>query len=281
MEHRKLDLFGKMLFETSILKPPYKLTNQMHDEACFLYLIEGEYHSISEVEKLEIKAEESVLLRCGNYVGLVPNSRNSDRYQAVAVHFYPDILLKIYDNRLPSFLKSKEEVIIGMTKLKSDILIKKYIDSILFYFDNPHLVDEEILILKLKEIILLLNKTKNAPAIQSILKNLFNPLSYSFREVVESNFFTNITLEELAQLTNMSLSTFKREFKKIYKAAPASYFRDRKLEKSLELLSSTDLRATDIAYECGFTNISHFSRTFKEVYGISPMQYKQNITTSY
>jgi AraC-like DNA-binding protein len=226
------------------------------------------------VDKLRIEANESVLMRCGNYIGMVPKSGPSHIYHAVAVHFYPEVLLRIYDDRPPKFLKSQGKAEVGMYKLNSDVLIKKYIDSMLFYFDNPSLVNEDILALKLKEIVLLLYQTKNALAIQVILSNLFNPASYSFREIVESHYYSNITLEELAQLTNMSLSTFKREFRKIYGAPPASYIRKTKLRKALDLMGSTDLRATEIAYECGFNNISHFSKTFKQVFGASPTSYK-------
>ena len=274
LDHKTLDLFGKMLFETVIIKPPFKKTNPMPNEACFLYVIEGEYDSTSESEKLRIKTEESVLMKCGNYLSSMVKSKTSDKYQALAVHFYPEVLLKIYENKLPNFLKKNKNSNIGMSKLNSDILIKKYIDSILFYFENKNLVNEDILILKLKEIILLLNQTKNAPAIQSILSNLFNPTTYSFREVIESHFYTNNTLEELAQLTNTSLSTFKREFRRIYKTPPATFLRSKKLEKALELLKSTNLRATEIAYDCGFMDVSHFSKTFKKEYGVSPTIYK-------
>lgn len=274
LDHKALELFGKMLFETVILKPPFKKANPMPNEACFLYVIEGGYDSISESGRLYVKAEEAVLMKCGNYLSNMVKSKSSDRYQALAVHFYPEVLLKVYENKLPSFLKEKQEVGINMYKLNSDVLIKKYIESILFYFENPSLVNEELLVLKLKEIILLLNQTKNAPAMRAILSNLFNPVTYSFREVIDAHYYTPITLEELAQLTNQSLSTFKREFKRIYKATPASYLREKKLERSLELLGSTDLRATDIAYECGFTNVSHYSKTFKIRYGVSPTAYK-------
>lgn len=271
---KTIELFGKMLFEKATLKPPFKQPYLMENQACFVYIMEGEYSTVSETQKLEASPEESVLMKCGSYIPTITKSKDSDKYQAVAVHFYPEVLLKIYDNKLPGFLKRNEESETGMTKLNSDILIKKYIDGLLFYFDNPNLVNEEILILKLKEIILLLNQTKNAPAIRAILANLFNPVSYSFREIVEAHFYSNVTQEDLAQLTSMSLSTFKREFKKIYKDSPASFLRKKKLEKSVELLSFTELRATEIAYECGFTNISHFSRSFKDVYGVSPTQYK-------
>ncbi|MFI0429317.1 helix-turn-helix domain-containing protein [Mariniflexile sp. HMF6888] len=274
IDYKTLELFGKMLFETVILKPPFKKPNPMWNEACFLYIIEGEYDSISENEQLRIQTEEAVLMKCGNYLSSMLKSKTSEKYKAVAVHFYPEVLLKIYENKLPSFLKEKHNLEIGMSKLNSDILIKKYIESILFYFENPNLVNEEILILKLKEIILLLNQTKNAPAIRVILSNLFNPTSYSFREIIEAHYFSNITLDQLAQLTNQSLSTFKREFKKIYQTSPATYLRDKKLEKSIELLGSTDLRTTDIAYDCGFADVSHYSKTFKLRYGVSPTTYK-------
>jgi AraC-like DNA-binding protein len=246
----------------------------MPNEACFLYIIKGEYHSISETERLRIKAEESILMKCGNYTGNMLSSESSETYQALAVHFYPEILLKIYENKLPNFLKEKVPSETGMSKLNSDILIQKYIEGILVYFENPNLVNEELLILKLKEIILLLNQTRNAPAIRDILSNLFSPNSYSFREIIEAHLYSNISIEELATLNNQSLSTFKREFKKNYNTSPATYLRDKKLEKSIDLLGSTDLRTTDIAYDCGFADVSHYSKTFKLRYGVSPTMYK-------
>lgn len=274
IDYKTIDLFDKLLFETIILEPPYKKLNLMPNEACFLYLLKGEYDSISEAGSIRIGAEESLLMKCGNYTCNMLPSKSSDKYQALAIHFYPEILLKIYENKLPNFLKNKEVSDLNMSKLNSDILIKKYIEGILFYFENPDLVNEEILILKLKEIILLLNQTKNAPAIRTILSNLFNPTSYSFREIIEAHYFSNITLEQLAQLTNKSLSTFKREFKKTYQTSPAAYLRNKKLAKSIELLGSTNLRTTDIAYDCGFTDVSHYSKTFKLRYGVSPTAYK-------
>ena len=272
--YKTIDLFGKLLFETIILKPPYKKPNLMPNEACFLYILKGEYDSISETERLRIEAEESLLMKCGNYTCNMHPSKDSETYQALAVHFYPEILMKIYENKLPNFLTQSLPLDTGMTKINNDILIRKYIEGILFYFENPNLFTEEILVLKLKEIILLLNQTKNAPAIRSILSNLFSQSTHSFKEIIKSHYYENITLEELATLNNQSLSTFKREFKKIYKSSPATYLRKKKLEKSIELLIHTDLRSTDIAYECGFSNVSHYSKTFKKIYGVSPTIYK-------
>ena len=276
LSHDRIDLFGKMLFETIVLVPPYHKPNPMPNEACFLYVMEGAYNSISEQGELRIQAEESLLMRCGNYLSEMLSTEQSQKYQAVAVHFYPEVLQKIYENELPEFLKSAGPSDVTMSTIKGDVLIKKYIDSILFYFENPQLADEEILILKLKEIILLLNKTRNAPQIRRILSNLFNPLTYTFREVVEAHLYHTITIERLALLVGMSLSTFKREFEKVYQASPATYIRNKKLAKADEYLRSTDMRATEIAYECGFANVSHFSRTFKQKHHLSPTEFRLN-----
>lgn len=265
-----------MLFETMVLTPPFHKPNPMPDEACFLYVIEGTYDSTSAEEKIRIHTDESVLMKCGNYLSDMIATPESDKYQAVAVHFYPDVLLKIYKNKLPDFLKKEGPSDTGMAKLNSDLLIKKYIDGLLFYFENPQIVDEEILILKLKEIIVLLNKTKNAPEIRTILSNLFNPTSYTLREIIDAHMYSTITVAQLAILAGMSVSSFKREFYKIYIESPATYLRNKKIDKALKLLSGTDLRATEIAYECGFSSISHFSRTFKQIKGISPTTYKLN-----
>jgi AraC family transcriptional regulator, exoenzyme S synthesis regulatory protein ExsA len=275
IEYKTIELFGKMLFEKVILIPPFKKTNPMANEACFLYIMDGEYNSISEKEQLRIKTDESVLMKCGNYLSQMYTSKTSKRYEAVAVHFYPDILKKVYENKVPDFLKiqNKDDEQIGMGKINSDLLVNKYIEGILFYFENPSLVNEEILILKLKEIILLLNQTKNAPAIQAILSNLFNPTTYTFREIVNAHAYSTISLSELAQLTNMSLSSFKREFNKIYNTSPASYFKEMKLLKAAERLSVSEVRLSDVAFDCGFNNLSHFSKAFKQKFGVSPSDY--------
>lgn len=104
LEHKRYDLFGKMIFERAIIEPPFKKPNPMSNEACFLFVLEGVGVSISEIEKVEIQAKESVLMKCGNYIAKMLPSGTSKRYQAVAVRFHPDVLKKIYENDLPKFL---------------------------------------------------------------------------------------------------------------------------------------------------------------------------------
>lgn len=274
IDHKSIELFGKKIFEKVTLVPPFKTMRALNNQACFIHIIEGKYESVSETDSLEIESQESLLGICGYYLVRFKELNNSNKHQALTIHFYPDVLLKVYNDKLPDFLKNGNSTKVGMTIVDSDILIDKYISTILMYFENPSLVSEEMMILKLKEIIILLDQTKNTTVIRSILSNLFNRSNHSFREVIEAQYYTNVTLEELAFLTNKSLSAFKREFVKTYKEAPATYLRSKKLDRSLELLNLTDLKAKEIAEKCGFADVSHFSKTFKKQYQISPVKYK-------
>ena len=133
-----------------------------------------------------------------------------------------------------------------------------------------------MLILKLKEIILLLSQTKNAPVIQQILSQLFSPATFTFKQVIEDNIYTNLSAEQLARLTNLSTSTFKREFKKIYDDTPANYLKNIRLNRAAELLIISDERISNISFECGFSNLAHFSKCFHQKFNISPTTYRLN-----
>lgn len=276
LEHKTYDLFGKMTFEKIMLTPPFKKANLMPNEACFHYILEGAGVTVSEVEKLDIPAKESVLMRCGNYVARMLNSTDSKRYYAVAIHFHPDVLKKVYENDLPKFLlgESKNIHIAGMVKIKSDDLFLKYIEGILFYFENPDLVSEELLSLKLKELILLLNQTKDAPIVKQILSSLFSPVTYSLKQIVDAHLYSDLTIDDLAHLINLSLSSFKREFRKVFNDSPAKYIKDKKLDRAAQLLLLSDERISDVAYDCGFNDPAHFSKSFHEKYKLSPSNFR-------
>lgn len=274
-EYNQLDLYNKNIFERVVLKPPLKAPGIMPNEACFIYAVEGESNVYGATEEVTLHTEEAVVMKCGNYLNEWLKTKTSDSCEAIAVHFYPEVLKKIYDKELPAFFKEVKKVKpICIEKVEASRLLKNYIDSLQYYFNNPKLVSDELLKLKLKELILLLAKTDNAESIQRLIASLFTPTEYSFKEFVEANIFTNLSLEELALLNNCSLSSFKREFKKVYHTSPARYFKQRKLERAARLISNTTERIGEIAFNCGFSEIAHFSRSFQEQFGCSATQYR-------
>ncbi len=277
LDHKTLDLFGKMLFEKAVIVAPFKKPHNMADEACFLYVLEGTYNSVSEDEALLIKKDEAVLMKCGNYLSQMRSTTPDKKYEAIAVHFFPEVLKRIYKNEPPAFLRStSRQASFNMARIEASVLVQKYIESILFYFENPALVSEEILILKLKEIILLLLQTPNAPRVMEIMSNLFNPREFDFKQVIETHLFSTVSISELAALTHRSLSSFKRDFAKIYNDSPGRYIKRKRVEKAANMLKVSTEPIGDIAYQCGFGDTAYFSKTFKSVYGLSPSSFRLN-----
>nr|WP_246164386.1 AraC family transcriptional regulator [Xanthovirga aplysinae] len=110
------------------------------------------------------------------------------------------------------------------------------------------------------------------------MRSLFSERTFSFKEVIDANICHPRSIEELAQLTNHSLSSFKREFKKIYNATPAVYILDKRAEKVAELLKLSDESISSIGYHCGFTSPSHLSRVFKNKYGVTPKEFRLSLS---
>ena len=278
-DYKKFDLFGKTLIQKVDLKPPFEFSFPVAEQACFLYMLKGEMDYLSGDDHLNIKTHQSLLLNCLNS-GKQIQSNDSDRNgEIVIVTFHKDILKRIYEREIPQIFKANNQASNqSRGTIKNDFLIQKYIDGLLFYFENPTLVNDEILVLKLKEIILLLAQTQDAETVQVILSQLFSSTTYTFKQVIEANLFSQVGIEDLAQKSNLSVSSFKREFKKLYHDSPANYIKTKRLEKAAELLRASSERITDIAFDCGFNDLANFTKSFHDKYGASPSQFRSTRT---
>lgn len=278
-DYKKYDLFGKTFMQKIALAPPFRFDFPVTEQACFLYVLQGGFQYQIDHEEINIPANYSLFLNCISSGKHIHHSDPKNKCEIVIVTFYPDILKKIYDRELPLLLQTPKNVISNRSneKINNDFLIQKYIEGLLFYFENPSLVNEDILVLKLKEIILLLSQTQNAEAVQLILSQLFSPVSYTFKQIIEANLFSQLTIEQLAEQSNLSLSSFKREFAKLYNDTPASYIKNKKLEKAAELLLVSDQRITEIAFSCGFNDLANFTRSFSDKYHLTPRDYRQGL----
>lgn len=276
IEKKQYTLFGKLIFEKFTIQAPFKIPNPMPEEACFLYMLQGQIDYKTQNQEVSVPQNDAVLLKCGNYFSQIKNNQSAKYHQIIVVHFHPIVLKNIYASDLPEIFKNPTFIDpkVDLSVINNDFLIQKYIESLLFYFDNPKFVNEDILVLKFKEIILLLCQTRNSTTIKQILSQLFSQNSFTFKQIIESNIYSNLSLEQFADITNLSLSSFKREFKKNYNDTPANYIRNKKLEKSAELLIISEERITDIAFDCGFNSLANFSHLFTKKYNCSPSTYR-------
>ena len=82
----------------------------------------------------------------------------------------------------------------------------------------------------------------------------------------------NMSLEKLGYLTGRSLSTFNRDFKKLFNTTPQRWLTDKRLELAYYQLLEKRKKPTEVYLEVGFEDLSHFSFSFKKKYGVSPVQ---------
>lgn len=96
----------------------------------------------------------------------------------------------------------------------------------------------------------------------------------NFEQIVYGHIFRECSIEELAQKTNRSLTSFKKEFRRIYEMPPHKWFIRQRLIHSRLLLLSTSKSISEIGVICSFPNTSHFIKLFKKAYGFTPASYR-------
>ena len=140
--------------------------------------------------------------------------------------------------------------------------------------DNSSLIDDEIAVVKFKELILILMKSQQSDSVQTFFGDLFNTQKLAFKAIIENNIFNDVSMEELAFICNKSLSSFKRLFKTSFNETPARYIKRRRLEHAARLISTTTENISNIAYDCCFSAPTTFSTVFSNHFGVSPTIYR-------
>lgn len=278
LDHKTYELFGKPILQRLKIKAPFTFDFPITDHACFLYMIDGDMEYQYSDRQAILPQKHSLFLNCIHSSKTISSLQPGETKEIMVINFHPDILKQIYSREVPVLLQNLNVPISNQSieHINSDILIEKYIDGLLFYFQHPTLVNDDILVLKLKEIILLLSQSANAPAVQTIFNQLFSPVTYTFKKIIEANIFSQLNIDELAAQHNLSISSFKREFFKNYNDTPANYIKNKRVQKAAELLIVSSQRIKEIAFQCGFNDVANFNKSFKEKYNISPSVYRQS-----
>lgn len=157
---------------------------------------------------------------------------------------------------------------------EKDEFIKTYITSLKLIQSKPVSFLDKIIELKFEELMLHLLEKHPNEILSFQTKNQEEYADFEIRKAVELNVTNNLTLEELAFLCHTSVSTFKRKFIKLYNETPCQYFLQQKMEIAKSLLLQNE-NPSEVSYKVGYENHSSFSQSFKQVYGISPKQFKQ------
>lgn len=241
----------------------------MEDLACFIYMINGTYEAFASYGGFKIGPNEALIKKCGNYIANIQKN-----FESVTIYLYPDVLHEMYKYETPSFLNASAEKSNFPKKIIANEILEKFINNLFIYFDNPELMDDELALLKLKELILILLRSEQGNNIHKFISGLFSPEKLQFTTIIHNNLFNALNIAELAFICNKSLSSFKREFKKVYSDTPARYIKNKRLENAQKLLSSTDDSISEVAFNSGFQDITTFSASFRDKFSDSPSNYR-------
>ncbi len=94
---------------------------------------------------------------------------------------------------------------------------------------------------------------------------------------INNNFKDHISLEEIADKVSMTVPAFCRYFKKATGKTFTKLVNEYRVVHATKLLSESQMTITDICFECGFNNFSHFNKLFNEFTGISASAYRNNL----
>ncbi|MFK8057331.1 MAG: helix-turn-helix domain-containing protein [Saprospiraceae bacterium] len=277
IELKSLHYGGKVIFEKLILshfdRIPKKSAGET--EACFMYVQEGSFQFRTPERLLQLNTGDGALVKCNSYFfeQTKIDHKNNVRSKGIGIYLYPSMIKELFDFDLSI---SDFETDYDATIVNIDLLMHNFMASIEFLLDNPSVSNDSMVKVKLKEFILLISKTENAPSLLDFLSSLFKPRECNFKTVVDQNLYANLSVAELALLCGMSISTFQRTFNNVFKQTPAKYILEQRMLKAKILLSDRSKRISEIAFECGYQSISTFNRLFKNSFNYSPSAFRMN-----
>ena len=239
------------------------------DEACFVFVNEGEVSVRSQTAYMDLDKNQAILAKCLNYFFETNQKQkeSSEGVEVIAVILHPSQVEELFEFDLS---ESNYSMDYNIKQMEVDRLLANYKESISILLDNPALADETMIQTKLKEFVLLMTKSQGAPSQPDFLSALFKPLDIEFKSTIQHNLYADLSLEELARLCHLSTSSFKRKFTETFNASPRKYISQKKIEKAAVLLKNEGSRVSDIAYDVGFESLATFNRNFTAFYGKSP-----------
>lgn len=192
------------------------------------------------------------------------------------------VLFFIPDEFICNTLKMKSKLLADDKKIFEPVMIldksetlSAFFHSISTYFSETHEPDKSLLELKFRELILTIaDNPHNAELLAYFCSLMHEPQHVLLQRVMSENYCFNLKLEQYAQLCNRSLSAFKRDFQKIYHQTPGQWLLEQRLNHAARLLQDQHKTINEVAFESGFESVSHFSRSFKQRFGVSPSSFK-------
>jgi AraC family transcriptional regulator len=100
------------------------------------------------------------------------------------------------------------------------------------------------------------------------------------KELVDAKIEDDLSLDEMAQSVGLSTAHFARMFRKSTGETPHQFVLRQRIERAKAMLRAPNARVLDVAVACGFKTQQHFAQVFRDVWGVSPTDYRQDLVDS-
>lgn len=237
----------------------------------FSILLEGQKSVQYAGTKVTIDPNQFLLLSSGNCLMSEKIAAPEGRYRSILFFFDNKLLTDFFSRHPKASTRTNNDV--PFLVFEKDAFLIHFIESLGFMLGAGQPSSAEMRKLKLEELLLYISE--HYPEQIQRLRNF----SYEadddllIREAITANIYNAVTVEELAFLCHMSLSTFKRRFAKIYGTSPNKWLLEKRMQRAAQMLKQ-ECKASEIYFELGYENLSSFIQSFKQVHGITPKQYQ-------
>lgn len=189
---------------------------------------------------------------------------------------YERFVLRIspVDNKMLSLLQNRPHGFKNLLDVSDDVLtFKRLFENIAFESSSDKKMAAEMTELFVNE--LLISIYRRIPESTFFFDEENFKIVHDVQKRFEKNYSAHYTLSSLAREFNTSASSLSHQFKKITGSSVMEYLLFCRIAAAKNLLIKTSLNIAEIVDACGFSDNSNFSRTFKKLTGISPMQFRK------
>lgn len=237
----------------------------------FSFLQEGTKEVFFDNSSYSIDNNKFLLMKSGHCLMTEKLSNDSNNYKSLLLFFSNTDVF----NFIKKFELESSNIKTHSTtySFNYDVFIKRFVESLKDISKLSKSIQKKILVTKFEEIMLYLIELKGVYFLYDLTNNNDNQ-SQRFIKTIENNQLNKLTIKELSFLSNMSVSTFKREFEKHYNSSPSKWFQEKRLEHAAFLLKNKVKRPTDVFEDAGYETLSNFIQAFKLKFDVTPKQYQ-------
>lgn len=235
-----------------------------------VYMYSGELEINERNRITRLHRGDCAFIRKDFGVQLTKQAWKGEQFKAtflmLTTRFLRDFYNRLDKGTLPEKARRNKVSLLKLPSSRPDIV--SLFESMTPYFDSGVQPSKELLYLKMTEGVYVLLNTD-----QSLYASLFDfadPWKPDILEFMEKNYMNDLTPGEIANYTGRSLATFKRDFRKVSDLSPQKWLIRRRLEAAREQILSGNRKVTEVCFDVGFKNLSHFSRAYKAMFGCSP-----------